>query len=210
MKNTSLVFLGACALALFTACNDPAEGQPKATAAAPVTEVKAPAGAAAKYAFSAAGSKVEWVGAKVTATHEGKFNDFKGSIDLVDNDPTKSKVSVDITTASLEVEPAKLAGHLKSADFFDVEKFPTASFSSTSIAPGGAGGAYTVTGNLTLHGVTKSISFPASIKIEGERVYVLANFAINRKDFSLVYPGMPDDLIKDDVLIKLGIEAKKS
>lgn len=209
MKNTSLLLLSAGALALFTACNDPAEGQPKATAAAPVTEVKAQAGAAAKYAFSAADSKVEWTGAKVTATHDGKFSDFKGSIDLVDNDPTKSKVSVDITTASLAVEPAKLAGHLKSADFFDVEKFPTASFSSTSIAQGATGGTHTVTGNLTLHGVTKSISFPASIKLEGERVYVLASFAINRKDFNLVYPGMPDDLIKDDVLIKLSIEAKK-
>jgi len=67
-----------------------------------------------------------------------------------------------------------------------------------------------VTGNLELHGVTKSITFPATITVQGDTVAVKAEFAINRKDFGIVYPGKPDDLIKDDVLLRLNISAKKS
>jgi polyisoprenoid-binding protein YceI len=66
-----------------------------------------------------------------------------------------------------------------------------------------------VTGNLDLHGVKKSITFPATIKVEGDTVEVSAEFAINRKDFGIVYAGMPDDLIKDDVLMKVKLKAKK-
>ena len=149
-------------------------------------------------------------GAKVSAKHEGSFATFNGTIALVDNDPTKSTVTADVDVASLTVEPAKLNGHLKSADFLDVAKFPKAKFTSTAIKAGGDNGAtHTVTGNLELHGVTKSITFPAKIKVDGDQVSVDAEFAINRKDFSIVYPGMPDDLIKDDVLIKLALRGKK-
>jgi len=99
---------------------------------------------------------------------------------------------------------------LKSPDFFDVEKFPKAKFVSTAIKAGGDNGAtHTVTGNLELHGVTKAITFPAQIKVDPDAVSVVAEFSINRKDFSIVYPGMPDDLIKDDVLLKLSLHAKK-
>jgi polyisoprenoid-binding protein YceI len=63
---------------------------------------------------------------------------------------------------------------------------------------------------LQLHGVTKSISFPTTIKVGGGGVEVDAEFAINRKDFGIVYPGMPDDLIRDDVLLRLHIRANKS
>jgi polyisoprenoid-binding protein YceI len=122
----------------------------------------------------------------------------------------KSSVTAEIDIASLTVEPAKLARHLKTPDFFDAEKFPKAKFASTAIVAGGAAGAtHTVTGNLELHGVSKSISFPAKIAIAGDSVSVDAEFAINRKDFGIVYAGMADDLIKDDVLIKLTLRAKQ-
>jgi polyisoprenoid-binding protein YceI len=104
----------------------------------------------------------------------------------------------------------KLTGHLKSGDFFDVEKFPKATFTSTEIKPGGAGGAtHTITGNLELHGVKKSISFPAKVTVDASAVKADAEFVINRKDFGLVYPGKPDDLIKDEVLIKLHVTAPR-
>ena len=91
----------------------------------------------------------------------------------------------------------------------DVAKFPKASFASTSIKAGGEKGAsHTVTGNLTLHGVTKSITFPATIKTTGTGIDADAEFAINRKDFGLVYAGKPDDLIRDDVVIKLTIRSR--
>ena len=190
--------------------NDPAKGAPKveATAAQPVS---APATGAVKYVFDATGSKVEFTGAKVSGKHDGSFGTLSGTVELVDGDPTKSSVSVDIDVSSMKIEPAKLADHLKSKDFFEVETYPKAKFTSTAVKAGGSDGAtHTVTGNLELHGQTKSITFPATIRADGEGVTVKANFAINRKDFGIVYPGMPDDLIKDDVLIRLDIAAKKS
>ncbi len=208
----TLAFLGLSALLVTSACdNDPAKGKAKAEAKDPIAAPAAAPSGSVKYAFSAAGSKLEFTGAKVTATHDGSFGEFSGTIDLVDGDVTKSRVNVDITMSSLSIEPAKLAGHLKTPDFFDVEKFPKASFTSTGIKAGGENGAtHTVTGNLTLHGVTKSISFPATINTNGDGVSVSAEFAINRKDFGIVYPGMPDDLIKDEVAIKLSLAAKKN
>jgi polyisoprenoid-binding protein YceI len=147
----------------------------------------------------------------VTGQHEGSFKTFSGSVQLVDHAPEQSSVKVDIDMASVEVEPAKLAAHLKSPDFFDVAKYPKASFESTAIKAGGTNGAtHTVTGNLTLHGTTRSISFPAKIQVNGDNVRVNAEFAINRKDFGVVYPGMPDDLINDSVLIRLNLGANRS
>lgn len=201
--------LAVCAALL--GCNtDPAKGKTQATVSSATAAVAAPAAGAVNYAFSNDGSKVEFVGAKVSAKHDGSFTAFRGNIGLVEGEPTKSSVSAEIDIASLTVEPAKLSAHLKSPDFLDAAKFPHGKFTSTAVKAGGEGGAtHTVTGNLELHGVTKSITFPAKIKVEGEQVSVDAEFAINRKDFSIVYPGMPDDLIKDDVLIKLALHGKK-
>lgn len=194
----------------FACNNDPGKGKTQATVGSATEAVAAPAAGGVTYAFSNDGSKVEFVGAKVSAKHEGSFSAFRGTISLVDNDPTKSTVTAEIDIASLQVEPAKLSGHLKSPDFFDAEKFPKAKFTSTAVKAGGDNGAtHTVTGNLELHGVTKSISFPAKIGVAPDQVTVDAEFAINRKDFAIIYPGMPDDLIKDDVLIKLSLHAKK-
>lgn len=190
-------------------CEDPARDKPKAAVAAPAEPAaRGPAAATQTLAFSQADSKVEFVGSKVTGKHEGSFGTFSGSVTLVSGDPTQSQVKVEIDAASITSDQAKLTGHLKSADFFDVERFPKASFESTSIKAGGERGAtHTVTGNLELHGQKKSISFPATIKVEGGKVSVQAEFAINRKDFGLNYPGKVDDLIRDDVLIKLSIAA---
>lgn len=196
---------------LLAACNnDPGKGKTQAAVADPAAAAPA-AVSGVKFTFDQAASKVEFVGAKITKKHDGKFKTFSGTVQLVDNDPTKSQVTAEIDAASLEADEVKLTNHLKSPDFFDVGKFPKAKFVSTAVkAGGGDKGTHTVTGNLELHGVTKSISFPATIKVAGDAVDVDAEFVINRKDFALVYPGMPDDLIKDDVLIKLSIRSKKA
>lgn len=204
------------ALIALTACDDPAKGKTKAvtteaTPTATAESKQAVTAAAVEYAFDSSNSKVEWVGSKVTAKHEGSFKTFNGAVSLVDQTPEKSSVTVDIVTDSIDTpDGAKLVGHLKSADFFDVAKFPKATFTSTEVKKGGEKGAsHTITGNLTLHGVTKSISFPATIKASGASVDVDAEFAIDRKDFGIVYAGKADDLIRDDVVIKLTIRAQK-
>lgn len=199
------------ALASAACDNNPSKGKAQAAATEAVAVTPAGTAAGVRYGFSNADSKVDFVGAKVTRKHDGSFKTFSGTVHLVDNDPTKSSVSVTIDVASIQSDEQKLTGHLKSPDLLDVAKFPQATFSSTAIKPGGEKGAtHTVTGNLQLHGVTKSISFPATIKPSPNEVDIDAEFAINRKDFGIVYPGMPDDLIKDDVLIKLQIHAKRS
>ena len=215
MKVSLLLGCSVLALAGVACNNDPAKGKTQAAvseAAATTTPQTAQAPAnGANYTFSQAGSSVEFVGAKVTKKHDGKVGSFSGIVQLIENDPTKSSVKVELALDSLSVDEPKLTKHLKSPDFFDVAKFPKASFASTTIKAGGENGAtHTVTGNLDLHGVAKQISFPARIKVNAERVLVEAEFAINRKDFGISYPGMADDLIKDDVLILLKLDAKRS
>ena len=199
-------------LVLVAACNDPASNVNKAVtseaqkAASPQT-----AATGQKYAITPQNSKIEFIGSKVTGSHNGSFEKFSGEIHYAGNDPTQSHVAITIDAASVKADDPKLTEHLKTADFFDVAKFPEAKFESTAIKPGGEKGAtHTVTGNLTLHGVTKSITFPATIAVSGDTATVDANFAINRKDFGINYPGAQDNLIRDDVVMKLSIRGTKA
>ncbi|MBK6463056.1 MAG: YceI family protein [Myxococcales bacterium] len=206
--------LALAVLATLTAvgCDDPAKDKSRATtAASQAVTVAAPSSGATELKFSSAtGSKIAWVGSKVTGKHEGGFSDLKGTVRLVDGAPEKSSVHVDIDAASITSDAEKLTGHLKSPEFFDVGKFANITFDSTAVKAGGDKGAtHTVTGNLALHGVTKAVTFPATIKIEGEGASVEAEFSLNRRDFELTYPGKKDDLIRDDVVVKLSVKAKK-
>jgi polyisoprenoid-binding protein YceI len=211
MTKALLVPLGVLLLAAHVACdNDPGKDKAKATVAEALS-VAPSAPAVVAYSFSNANSKLEFVGAKVTRKHDGSFGKFMGAIETPDGRPESSQVTVLVEVASLSADQAKLTDHLKSEDFLDVGKFPAAKFVSTSVTPGGEKGAtHTITGNLDLHGVTKSITFPATITFAPEAVDASAEFVINRKDFGIVYPGAPDDLIKDEVALKLTIHAKKT
>jgi polyisoprenoid-binding protein YceI len=206
-----------------TGCEDPAANKPKATvssakptatAAASTTAAAATAeadNAAGAWTIAAADSKLEFVGSKVTGKHEGGFKTFSGVGKLADGKAEGGSVSVEIDMSSLYSDDDKLTGHLKGADFFDVETHPKAKFTSTEIKAGAEGDAtHTITGNLELHGKTKSISFPATIKVEAGSATVSSEFSINRKDFDINYKGMPDDLIRDDVVIKLSLKLTKS
>ncbi len=196
---------------LAVACADPTADKPKAaTGTASEPSASKPAGSET-LTISPDTSKVEFVGAKVTRSHNGSFSKFSGTIDLVSDKLENSRVTVEIDTASISADDDKLTAHLKSPDFFDVAKFPRATFVSTEIKPGGEGGAtHTITGNLEMHGVKKAITFPATIEVTSDAVTVKSEFAINRKDFGILYPGMQDDLIRDDVLMKLSINAPRS
>jgi polyisoprenoid-binding protein YceI len=193
-------------------CADPAANKPAATVAnaAPESNASKPAGTE-KLAISPENSKVEFVAAKVTRSHNGSFKQFTGSIDLVPNKLEDSRVTIDIMTDSLGADDEGLTKHLKTPDFFDVAKYPKATFTSTKIEPANAGGAtHNVTGNLDLHGVKKSITFPAAIQVAPDSVTVNAEFSINRKDFGINYAGKADDLIRDGVVIKLSVRAPRS
>jgi polyisoprenoid-binding protein YceI len=198
-------------LVLNFGCANPAANKPNAgvTNAAPETNAVKPAGAE-MLLITPDNSKVEFVAAKVTRSHNGSFKQFNGTVDLVNNAVEQSRVTIDIDTGSVVTDEDQLTGHLKTADFFDVAKFPKATFVSTKIEPNTAGGAtHNITGNFDLHGVKKSITFPATIQIAPEAVSVNAEFAINRKDFGILYPGKADDLIRDGVVIKLTLKVPR-
>lgn len=227
MNITRMVRLAApvTLLLALAGCEDPAADKPKATvssaapsAAAPkATEAKpaeakpAAAKAGDAVAIDVAGSTVGFIGSKVTGKHEGKFEKFTGTVALgPDGKPEGGSVTVEIDMDSVKTDQEKLDGHLKAADFFDVGKFPKAKFTSSEVKAGGDKGAsHTITGELDLHGVKKTISFPATITVAADAVTATTEFAINRKDFGIAYEGKKDDLIRDDVVIKLNVKAPR-
>jgi polyisoprenoid-binding protein YceI len=204
MKRFPIVLI--CLLLLaFLGCADPAKDKPQAAVDEPAPEPVAAAQEETQRYVLGEGSSIGFVGSKVTGSHEGGFHDFEGEVLVTGDDPTRSTVNITIDATSLWADNERLTGHLQSPDFFEVETYPTATFKSTAIAAVGDG--YTMTGNLTLHGVTKSIAFPAAITIEEGQVTAQAEFAIKRFEFGLEYPGKVDDLIRDDVVIKLDVVA---
>ncbi len=194
--------VSAAILVVAAGCSDPSDNVPKSGAAAPKAAPSAAAGGT-EYVIRS-GSKIGFVGSKVTGSHTGGFTNFAGSFKVQDGKITGSP-EIRINMKSTFTDTSRLTGHLKSPDFFDVEKFPLSTFTATSIEPEGASSK--VTGNLTLHGVTKSISFPATIAVAADTLTVKAEFAINRKDFGIVYAGKTDDLIRDNVVIRLDLTA---
>jgi polyisoprenoid-binding protein YceI len=220
----SKLLIGILALSVFlTACEDPAANKPKATTTNTSNTANTANGsntantgtAPAKsetLAINPENSKVEFVGSKVTGKHDGGFKKFAGTVALVNGKPEDSNVSIDIDMNSVFTDADGLTKHLQTGDFFDVANHPKGSFKATKIVPDTEKGAgnYLVTGDLTLRGVTKSVTFPATITVSDGNVVVKAEFSINRKDFNILYAGKADDLIRDDVVIKLDLNAPRA
>jgi polyisoprenoid-binding protein YceI len=149
---------------------------------------------------------------------KGDFGTFKGSVDINDTDLTKSKVEVIIETASIDTGVAKRDEHLRSAEFFDVARFPTMTFVSSKVEKSGPD-KLKVTGNLTLRGVTKEVV----LDVEGPtRSYkdpwgnvkrgASATTKINRKDFGLTWNKVIESggvAVGEEVAIALEIELLK-
>lgn len=199
-------------IALLTyGCANPAANKPKATVANAEPEKNSKPADGEVLTISPENSKVEFVAAKVTRSHNGSFKQFTGAINLLKNSIEESRVAIEIEAASVVTDEDALTKHLQTPDFFDVAKYPKATFTSTKIeAANAAGATHNVTGNFELHGIKKSITFPATIQVAPDSVSVNAEFAINRKDFSLLYPGKVDDLIRDGVVIKLTLKVLRT
>ena len=201
MKSIAFLALAPAAL-LLASCDNPADD----TTSAEVRPAQsAPVGGGIKYLFDDA-SKVEFTGSKVTGSHDGGFESFDGFFLLAEGDevPNSGKVVIDMKSTWSDNE--KLTGHLTSNDFFAVDTYPESIFELTDINKT-SDSAYKVSGNLKLHGVTKNISFPAMVEVAEETISIKAEFDINRKDFDINFPGKPDDLIRDEVVIRLALTA---
>jgi len=153
------------------------------------------------------------------STVHGSFKTFAGTVALDDNDVTKSKIHLEIDASSITTGNDKRDEHLKSPDFFDVAHFPKLVFDSTSIQKGAAAGQLTITGNLTIKAVTKSVVLSvtgltgeAKDPWNGIRRGATATAKINRKDFGLTWnKGLEAGgvLVGDDVNLEFEIELAK-
>jgi polyisoprenoid-binding protein YceI len=157
-------------------------------------------------------SQITWIGAKITGRHNGYFKIKTGKLHM-DNDMLASgSIVIDMTSLRSDdksIDQAsneKLTKHLKSADFFDVEEYSTANFELTGIAPYDSTKitpaqprkptdnalrvkkpTHLITGNLTIKGETKSITFPAKVTLEDKQLKAKANFNIDRTKWGLIY-----------------------
>ena len=149
---------------------------------------------------------------------KGEFTAVTGSLQYNEADISKSIVEASIDVNSLNTREPQRDGHLKSPDFFDVEKFPTLTFRSTNISSKG-GGNYEVAGDLTIHGVTRPVAFtvndltaPSKDPWGNIRIGLEATTKINRKDFGLVWNAALETggmLVGDEVQITVDAEFVK-
>lgn len=205
MKNTHTVILVSAIVSLVS-CENPADKTESAAVAEAVSvEAAIPAASAITYTL-APESEIHFVGSKITGSHKGGFKTFTGDFAIANGSLAGTGQMVTIDMASIWSDDEKLTGHLKSQDFFHVEKYPKSTFELTGVSAG-ENNTYQVSGNLTLLETTKNITFPATVALNGETADIHAKFDINRKDFGVVYAGMPDDLIRDEVVIELKLKA---
>lgn len=168
------------------------------------------------YLFDKSHSKVGFQIRHWLTKVEGRFTEYDGKI-LIDRDkPANSSVEMTIQASSIDTGQERRDNHLRSADFFEVEKYPTITFKSSKVVPKEKD-LYEVTGDLTMHGVTKTIVAP--VRHTGflnlgkqEKAGFEITFAINRKDYGIVWNRTADQggvMLGDDVEISVLVEANK-
>ncbi|TAN22581.1 MAG: YceI family protein [Actinomycetota bacterium] len=162
-------------------------------------------------------SAIEFTARHLVVTKvRGSFSSFTASIDVAE-DITQSKISAEIDVASVSTGENDRDAHLKSADFFDVEKFPKITFVSTSIAP--KGDHYALTGDLTIHGTTRSITL--DLEFNGVTKDPWGNIKsgytatgeLSRKDFGMEWNAPLEGtgvLVSDKIQLSLEIQLAKA
>jgi len=150
-------------------------------------------------------------------TVRGRFGDIRGTITLDEQRLENSSVEVEIEVASIDTRDEKRDAHLRSPDFFDAEQFPTMTFRSTRVEPR-RGDEARVTGDLTIHGVTREVTLDTTMTGRGTNPWGVdvigfeASTRISRKDFGLEWNVALESggfLVGDEIKIELDIEAAK-
>lgn len=187
-------------------------------------EVATPAKARA-YKVDISKSDVKWHAKKVTGEHKGNITLSSGQLDVQGSKVVGGTFAFDMNSITCsDIKDAeynqKLVGHLKSDDFFSVEKNPTATFKITSVKPiaGATAGKpnTTVTGDLTIKGITKSLSFPATVTVQDGVANAKADVTVDRSKFDIRYgsksffDNLGDKAIYDDFVVSLDITANQS
>ena len=172
------------------------------------------------------GSLVAFTGWGVGKNHPGRFRFNSGSLTVKDGELTSGTFLISMSSLSMDEEgeayQTKLRGHLLSKDFFEADVYPEAKFEITKVeayTPNGtdtsvvAGANKKISGNLTLKGITRNVTFPAKVDIDADKVTAKANFNIDRTQWNMHYnddkESAKDKFIEHNVNIKLDISAKK-
>ncbi len=150
------------------------------------------------------------------STIRGRFNVLSGHLHIDEQNPQNSWVEAQVDTASIDTRDERRDGHLSSPDFFDAQQYPVISFKSTKVEHTG-GNEYNVTGDLTMHGVTKPVTFKAEYGGQGKHPFgghtvagLSAKATINRKDWGLSWNQALESggvLVGEDVKIEIDLEA---
>lgn len=176
-----------------------------------------PALASDTYRIDATHSEISFKVRHFLSKTPGRFTKFQGLIQVDEKDISKSSVELAIEAAGLTTDNENRDKHLKSADFFDVEKFPTLTFKSTAVKEVSKG-KLEITGDFTMHGVTKRITFPiTNLGTQPSPMGIRAGFVdgtlkLNRKDFGLAWNRVLDTggtMLSDEVDVVLNVEAVK-
>jgi polyisoprenoid-binding protein YceI len=146
-----------------------------------------------------------------TANFYGRFNGPNGSFSLDAADPTKSSFSIELNANNVDTGNPQRDAHLKSPDFFNAKQYPTIAFKSTAVKAGDSPNTLAVTGNLTMHGVTKSITIPVELTGNGEfmgakRAGVEATLNVKLTDYEI--KGTPA-VLSDEVKVIVSLEGTK-
>lgn len=213
MKNLFRIVLMLTVVGFLASCSQAPQGEK--VEAGDTKEVKE-AAEAKTLAVDVTNSKVEWVGTKTAGQHNGIVNLKSGSLNVKGEEIVGGSFVLDMNTiAALDLEGKSkedLEGHLKTGDFFEVEKFPEAKFEITSVkAEAGEGGAtHKIDGNLTLKGVAKGVTIPAIIKFDNGAVSATTpQFTIDRQVWGINYKSsMKDVVLNDEMGIKITLSAK--
>lgn len=231
MKNLSkFTFAFLLGAGLLFSCSSPADNQQAApadaeTASAPETTAEQPApteGDGLKFMDGI----VKWTGSKaVGGSHYGTVNISDGTLQVADGNLVGGEFTLDMTTISCEdladdpEKKANLEGHLKTGDFFEVDAYPTCTFVITGAEPLAEpteDASHTITGNLTMRGITKPVSFPAKVTIgDGMVSAQTPEFAINRTEWGVNFRASildvaKDIMINDDIILAIDLKAGKS
>lgn len=166
------------------------------------------------YSADVSASNIEWHGYKVTGKHHGTVDLKNGTLVFDDNILVGGEFAIDMTTIKNTDMAggggaAKLEGHLRSDDFFSVDKYPTAKFVITKVIPYGTEGDYRVFGNLTIKGITQEIKFMSKVNSDGGALTATAEITIDRSEFDVRYgsgsffDNLGDKALHDDFDLKV-------
>src|SRR6185436_10529763 len=178
----------------------------------------APALAGDTYSFDKAHTNVGFQVRHIFTNVSGKFTDFAGTIQVDRAKPESSTVEFTIQASSIDTSDQRRAQHLRSADFSDVANNPAGTFKSTSVKANGKD-SWLVTGDFTMHGVTKSIMLPVTLLGEGkdpmgnEKMGLETGLTLNRKDYGLNWNRTLETggvLVGDEVKVQIAVEANKA